>query len=174
MGNLDCIENKDVAPRNSEFEPIPAGMYKAGVVSSEVKPTSRGDGLILRLVHCIMESGPYEGRELYTNLNVQNPNEKAQQIGRGMIASLARAVGLTGIPDDSDKLHNKMHVIKVVVSPGNGTNPVTGEAYGPKNEIKGFFAVDAAKKVAAPVAAAVAKAVPTKATEDEDLPDFLK
>lgn len=171
MGNLDVIENKDIEPMNMDFSPIPAGIYKAAIVGSEVAPTSKGDGLILKVTECLFDE-KYGGREIRTNFNIKNPNEKAEQIGRGMLSSLARACGLLGIPNDSNDLHEKYHMIKVVVKEGSGINPATGEPYGPKNEIKAFYPLDktpAKKTESKPTVIAS-----TPAIVDDDLPDFMK
>ena len=171
MGNLDLIENKDVEPMNMDYSPIPAGVYKAAIVSSEVVPTSKGDGLILKTTECLFDE-KYGGREIRINFNIQNPNEKAQQIGRGMLSSLSRACGLLGIPNDSTELHEKYHMVKVVVQEGKGVNPATGEAYGPKNEIKAFYPLEKTMaKKAEPKPTVMAS---TPSIVDDDLPDFLK
>lgn len=177
MGNLSIIENREsVEPKNMGYELLPAGLYDAAVTSSEVVPTSKGDGVMLKVTHTIVEDG-YEGRLIFTNFNIKNANEKAQQIGRGMLSSLGRACGLVGIPEDSTELHDKFHVVKVAVREGKGINPKTGEPYGPKNEITAFFTREQAKgKPRTEQKQTVADKEPAMITkrEDNDVPDFLK
>lgn len=173
MGNLDVIENREqVQPSNADFEPMPAGTYVAEITKEELGPTSKGDGLVLKIVHTILE-GQHKGRTIFSNMNVTNPNEKAQQIGRGMLSSLGRACGLPGIPSDSSAFLMKPHLIKVVIESGKGLNPATNEPYPAKNVIRAFYPLDkkAALEPAKPVAAATEK--PAEVAQEDDLPDFL-
>lgn len=162
----ELIDDLNVKPGGA-YEPLPAGKYKATVISTEIKSTSRGDGKYLKVVEQIWDE-EYAGRQITVNFNIVNPSEKAQQIGRGQLSALAQACGLPpGIPADSALLLDKPHLIKVTVEPGSGVNPATGEPYGPKNEVKGFW----------PIAKAGPKATSngtTKANtlESDELPDF--
>lgn len=166
MGNLDeIIENReDVKPGG--YEPLPAGMYKAAVTQEELVPNSKGTGMILKTTFSIFDD-VYGGREIRYNFNVKNDSEKAQQIGRSQLASLGIACGLGGIPSNSSDLREKVHTIKVAIVEGGGINPTTGEPYGPKNEIKGWYAIGATPKVTTKaVTKAVTKATGTVATDD--------
>jgi hypothetical protein len=161
MGDLsEVIEDLNVKPGGT-FEPLPAGRYVATVISAEIKDTAKG-GKYLKVVEQIWD-------EEYANFNIQNASEKAQQIGRGQLSALAQACGLPpGIPASSQELMEKMHIIKVTIEPGSGTNPATGEPYGPKNDIKGWYSMQ--KKKAVPVDG---KPAP-KTLEEDELPDFMK
>lgn len=160
------IDDLNVKPGGT-YEPLPAGKYKATVISTEIKSTARGDGKYLKVVEQIWDE-EYAGRQITVNFNIVNPSEKAQQIGRGQLSALAQACGLPpGIPADSALLLDKAHLIKVTVEPGSGVNPATGEPYGPKNEVKGFWPIAKAK------APGAAKGTAKEVTIDSDeLPDF--
>lgn len=160
MGNLSVIENREsIQPQNTDYEPLEKGKYSAEVEFSEVVSTKAGDGLMLKVRHLITEPG-FEGKKVFTNFNIQNPSQKAQQIGLGQLSALAKACGLSSIPEESESLHGIPHVIKVDVEESPG--------YAPKNVVKGFYSLGskAALTARAEKAVAVAKAdsVPTDDT----------
>lgn len=172
MANLNFIENRESIVPPSTWELLPDGIYSAAVISAELMPTKKGDGQYLKIEHQIYEDGAsYDGRRIFTNLNIQNQNEKAQEIGLGMLSALSRACGLVGIPENSDELLEKFHYIRVKQTPGNGINPKTGEPYGPRNEIKGFFKDKPKDSHSASKAKAEVKEAAVKFNSDE-LPDF--
>jgi hypothetical protein len=170
-GNLDqYIEDREnVKP--TTYEPVPAGVYEAVIMESELAPTSKGDGIVLKTTHVIFNDPDFEGREIRTYFNIKNPNEKAEQIGRGNLSSLGRAVGFLGIPPNHEDLHNKKHFIKVALQEGKGLNPKTGEPYGPSSVIKKFMSFDATKK---PTKTASAPTVASPTLTSDELPDFMK
>lgn len=138
MGDLDFIEDRESVEPSGSYEPF-EGTFKACVTSRELVPNSAGTGKILKTIHTISEGEKHAGRVIFTNFNVLNQSEKAQQIGRGQLSALAQACKLPpGIPDDSSKLLDIEHLITVVVSPASGRNPKTGEPYAAKSEIKSF------------------------------------
>lgn len=131
MGNLDCIENKDVEPMQG-YELLPKGEYRAEIANSEVVPTVRGDGLICK-VKILITQEPYQGRWVFHNFNVKNPSEKAQQIGRGQLSALnAACTGKPGIPNDSTDLHELPFLARIDIEPANGE-------YAAKNKVIGFY-----------------------------------
>lgn len=132
MGNLDGWNANEWEP-NVGFEPVPAGEYKAIISSSELKPTSSGDGKRLALELQIIE-GQYEGRKFFDGLNLVNKSEQAVQIAKGTLSAICRAVGKM-TPKDSSELHNIPLIVKVSVEPRNDT----GE---PSNRVKGYKAVE--------------------------------
>lgn len=164
MGNLsDNIEDRDVAPISMDYEPLPAGKYKAQITNSEVKPTSTG-GLMLKLTWDILDK-EYQGRKVFGQLNIVNASEKAQQIGRGQLSSLSIACGKLGIPEDSIELHEIPHVIKLAIEESAG--------YAPKNTVKGFFGLDG-KTVEKKDPPKKVGNVDIVQAEDDFVPDFLK
>lgn len=171
MVNLNFIENREsIEPASNTWELIPEGIYQAAINSAELMSTKKGDGQYLKVEHQIFEEGSsFDGRTIFTNFNVANPNEKALQIGLGQLSALSKACGLASIPEDSNDLLEKFHYIKVKQVPGSGINQKTGEPYGPKNEIKAFYKdkpVDAKKVAKAEIATAAAK------FDGDALPDF--
>lgn len=137
-----------VAP-DTGFDPIPAGEYVAMIVDSEIKPTKAGTGMYLQLVWEVCD-GPASGRKIWDRINIQNPNQVAEEIGQKQLSAVCHAVGVLRV-QDSAELHEKPASIKVVVKPGQGE-------YLPSNEVKGYRALNGAAPVVAPRAAASAPA----------------
>ena len=114
-----------------DFSPIPAGEYPAVITESEIKATKDGQGQYLKLKIEIIE-GEFQGRLIFTNLNLWNQNPKAAEIARRELATIAAATGKVGA-SDSAEFHNIPMIVKVAVEPGQGE-------YGPQNRIKMYSA----------------------------------
>lgn len=124
---------KDI-PEQEGFEPIPAGWYNARITEAEVKSTKAGTGTYLKVRYDI--TGPtHQGRVIYGNINLSNPNQQAEQIGIQQLGSLARAIGLEVI-SDSDQLINRDVQIKLSIKKD------TSGQYNDSNDVKGFKAID--------------------------------
>jgi len=91
-------------------------------------------------------TGPtHEGRVVFTNLNIKNPNPKAEEIGRQQLDSLIRACGIPSI-EDTDQLIGGYCAIKVTTKKST--------EWGDSNEIKGYKSLN---ESAAPMPKAEAK-----------------
>ena len=124
---------KDI-PEQDGFDPIPAGWYNAKITEAEVKSTKAGTGSYIKVRYDI--TGPtHQGRVIYGNINLSNPNQQAEQIGIQQLGSLARAIGLEVI-SDSDQLINRDVQIKLSIKKD------TSGQYNDSNDVKGFKAVD--------------------------------
>lgn len=124
---------KDI-PEQNIFDAIPAGWYNARITEATVKSTKAGNGSYIKIRYDII--GPtHQGRVVYGNINILNPNQQAEQIGIQQLGSLARAIGLEVI-SDSDQLLNSEVQIKLAVK-----KDTTGQ-YPDQNEVKGFKAVE--------------------------------
>ena len=142
---------------NNNFEPLPAGWYSATISQSELKDTKAGNGQYIKLRYDI--TGPtHQGRVVFGNLNIKNPNPKAEEIGRQQLGDIMRAIGLAKVTD-TDQLIGGEIVIKLEVK--------QDEQYGAGNEVKGFKSSSGSPAPAAAVIPATAKspapAAPTKA-----------
>ena len=102
---------------------IPSGTYEAVVTDSETRATKNGNGMGINLAFEILSEGPAKGRKLFTWINYENQNAKAQQIGREELASLCKAVGVTEL-EDTVQLHNLPLVITVGVDRNDPTKNV--------------------------------------------------
>jgi hypothetical protein len=112
----------------SNFDPLPAGWYQAKIAGAEVKATKAGTGQYIAVRYDIV--GPtHQGRVVFGNINIRNPNPQAETIGRQQLGELMRAIGLESL-QDSDQLVGGNCSIKLTVK--------DDPQYGPSNELKGF------------------------------------
>jgi len=114
---------------SQSYELLPAGWYTAIITDAELKPTKAGNGEYIKLRYDI--TGPScQGRVVFSNINIKNPNAKAEEIGRIDLGNIMRALGLAAV-SDTDELINGHLTIKIDVRPASGE-------YGPQNEVKGW------------------------------------
>ena len=128
-GNLDGFNAAEVEP-NVALVPVPAGDYEVIIIESVRKQNKAGTGAYLELVLQITK-GQFQNRKLWDRLNIDNTSPIAQQIARGSLSAICRAVGVL-TPHDSAELHNRPLVAKIVVK--------KDLEYGDKNEVKGYSA----------------------------------
>lgn len=114
---------------SDDRELLPAGDQLAQIFESDLVSAKSGTGQILKFGWEII-SGPLSGRKLWTNVNVQNDNAQAQEIGQRDLKRICEGAGVGPIRN-SDQLHFKPMTISIVVSPAKGE-------YGPSNGIKGY------------------------------------
>jgi len=133
MANLNGFDASQVEP--TSFDPLPAGKYLACITESEMKATKKGAGQFLNLTFEIIE-GESKGRKVWARLNLKNPNPQAEQIARGQLSALCRAVGVM-TPRDSVELHNLPLVITVKVKKREDTGDL-------QNEVSGYAKKEAA------------------------------
>jgi len=146
------------------YELVPPGWYSARITDATVKATKAGTGKYVAVRYDII--GPtHEGRVVYGNLNVSNPNPVAEKIGREQLSDLMRAIGL-GTLQDTDQLVGGTCMVKISIEVGEG-------AYKNRNEVKAWKVVDGANKAATPTAASPSVA-PTEAAASRSLPPWRK
>ena len=95
-----------------DMSPVPSGVYRAKIVSSNTKATKSGNGAYLELLFEICQGDEFDGRQVFDRLNLDNPSETAVRIARGKLSSICRAVGVME-PQDSIELHDIPLLIKV-------------------------------------------------------------
>lgn len=128
MSNLSGFDATTIEPA-AEFDPIPAGKYVAVITNSEMKPTKAGTGQYLELTFQIID-GEFKNRQLWSRLNLNNPNPTAVTIAQRELSSICRAVNVMA-PNDSVELHNLPLVISVRCKKQKDTDEIF-------NEIKGY------------------------------------
>jgi hypothetical protein len=145
MANLGSFNANEVEP--ASFDPLPAGKYLACITESEMKATKNGSGQFLNLTFQVLD-GEYKGRKVWARLNLKNQNIQAEQIARGQLSAICRAVGVM-TPRDSLELHNLPLVITVKIKKREDTGDL-------QNEISGYAKKDSAAALtpAAPAPAA--------------------
>ena len=126
------------------YDPIPEGWYDVEIKGAELRTTKAGTGQYIAVRYDV--TGPtHAGRVIYGNLNVSNPNPKAEEIGRQQLGELMRSIGL-GVVQDTDQLIGGRLSIKVSIR--------KSEQYGDSNDVKGFKALAGGAAPAAPSAPA--------------------
>lgn len=127
----ETFDVNELPQGTGNFEPLPAGWYTAQITNAELKATKAGTGQYIAIRYDI--TGPtYQGRIVFGNLNIRNPNIKAEEIGRQQLGELMRAVGLAKV-NNTDQLIGCNLQIKVDIRHQDG--------YEPANEVRGYKAI---------------------------------
>ena len=161
------FDARDVDPQ-SNFDPIPAGWYKAMITESELKQTRNGQGNYLQLTLQVLD-GQHAGRHLWERLNLMNPSTAAVEIAQKSLSAICHAIGVL-TPRDSSELHNKALQVKVKVKAAEGD-------FEARNEISGYKALDGKPVVANPAggrADGAQPAQPAQASAASDTPPWAK
>lgn len=132
MTFLDQTFNANDLPEGGTFEPVPAGQYQVAITEATLETTKAGNGQYIKL-RMDIEGPTHEGRVLWCNINIRNPNPKAEEIARQQLGDIMRSIGLSQV-SDTDQLVGGRLSVKVTVK--------EDEQYGPGNEVKGFKAVE--------------------------------
>lgn len=124
----------------SSFDPLPPGWYRVSIKEASVAKTKAGTGEYIKIRYDV--DGPsHEGRVVFGNLNISNPNPKAEEIGRQQLGELMRAIGLKSLKD-TDQLVGGSLEIKLAIR--------ESEQYGNSNDVKAFKFLGGAPKAVSP------------------------
>ena len=154
--NFDASQ---VAPQASTG-PLPAGVYLAHIVESDVQPLKSGNGEGLKLTFEVID-GQHKGRKVYENLNIRHTSEDTQRIAQSQLSALCHAVNVIKLMDTA-ALHFKPVRINVTVREAVGQ-------YKASNNIKGYEVAGAgiSAPATAPTPAPVAEAPVWPTAEQE-------
>jgi hypothetical protein len=154
--NFDASQ---VAPQQSSG-PLPAGVYLAHIVESDVQPLKSGNGEGLKLTFEVID-GQFKGRKVYENLNIRHTSEDTQRIAQSQLSALCHAVNVIKLMDTA-ALHFKPVRINVTVREAVGQ-------YKANNNIKGYEAAGGgiSAPATAPTPAPVAEAPAWPTAEQE-------
>lgn len=153
MAQLGYTVTTNDLPQDSggDYSPLPAGDYQVRIVETSINTTKSGTGQYIKLRLDV--TGPsHEGRVLFTNLNIKNDNQKAEEIGRQQLGAVMRAIGLDSI-QDTDQLVGGAMTVKVAIR--------KSEEYGDQNDVKAFKAISGSKPPA-PAASGQTEAAASK------------
>lgn len=140
--NFDPNQHQPV----TAYELLESGVYNVCITESEVTQTRKGTGTVLKLVLTVTE-GKYQGRKLFWNINLTNTNPKCQEIGKGQLSAVCKAVGLNYMINDSNALHDRIFPVEVAYVP-EGRDSNTGEFIKERNEVKGVKNLNSTQGVA--------------------------
>ena len=156
----EAFDVNELPQGTGNFEPLPAGWYTVTISEAELKSTKAGNGQYIKLRYDV--TGPtHQGRVVFGNLNIKNPNPKAEEIGRIDLGNIMRAIGLAKVTDTDQLIGNSLS-IKLDIK--------TDPQYGASNEVKGYkslsgSAAPVAQMSPSQLASSTAKAAPPWATK---------
>lgn len=131
MALLDTPFVADPNAGQSDYSPLPAGWYNVRITEADVKQTKAGTGNYIKVRYDVTD-GQHAGRVVFGNLNLRNPNPKAEEIGRQQLSKLMLAMGLTQVTD-TDQLIGGTLSIKLAIQ--------QSEQYGDSNDVKDWKAL---------------------------------
>lgn len=131
MASLGNYSGSALVEGQSEFDPIPEGVYDMEVIASDVVQTKTGNGQMLKL-ELGVASGDFAGRRVWTNINIVNQSQQAQEIGQRQLSDLCRACGMAAVPSESEEFHGIP--IRVKIKMGKPNPP-----YEARNEVAKFL-----------------------------------
>jgi len=138
MAELNYEVNKKEL--ETSIEAVPAGEYIVIIESSDYVQNKQGTGMILKLVYQIID-GPFKGKKIFENLNLENVNKQAEEISRKALNSIGVATGVAKI-QDSAQLHNIPMKLEVTVR--------NTDDYGKQNNIKKHLPMNGGGNVPVP------------------------
>lgn len=133
MARLPSNFNARDAEKMGEFTPIPAGVYTAQIVKSEMKPTKNGNGSYLQLTFQILD-GDHVNRQLWLRLNLQNQNQQTVEIAEKVLATICDICNID-ILTDTEELHNIPMEINVIQKEATAQYPA-------QNDIRGYARIE--------------------------------
>lgn len=117
-------------PESTDYSPIPAGWYRCRITEASLETTKAGTGQYIKCRYDVLD-GPHANRVFFGNINIRNPNPKAEEIGAEQLGKLMRSIGLARV-SDTDQLVGGVMQVKVAIR--------QSEQYGDSNEVKDWKA----------------------------------
>lgn len=164
MAFLNETFEADNLPQGNSYEALPAGWYNVNVTGAELKNTKAGNGQYIAVRYDV--TGPtHQGRVVFGNLNIKNPNPKAEEIGRQQLGELMRAIGLARVTD-TDQLIGGSLQIKLEIRQQEG--------YEPSNDVKGYKSLNGSVPAASAASATAQAAAAAPAASGKAAPPWAK
>lgn len=119
LPNTIANQNVDETLANAGNGPlplIPEGIYTAMLVKTEIQDSAKGGKYLA--AHFVITEGPHKNVELIDRMNIINDNATTVKIATEALARVAKAVGLTAIPQNTDVMHGKKLLIEVKTEVG--------------------------------------------------------
>ena len=130
MARFDTSFDATSVEPTTPYELLPAGKYRAQIVESEMRVTRNGMGQFLWLMLDILD-GHYQGRKIFDQLNLVNPNPTTVEIAQRTLSAICHATGRMHV-SDSEELHLIPMTIQVKIKPPkNGYGESNAIAYLP-------------------------------------------
>ncbi|MBQ9564807.1 MAG: DUF669 domain-containing protein [Synergistaceae bacterium] len=124
----------------SNFDPLPEGEYIVKVDSADIRQAKTGRGQYINVQFDVI--GPkFQGRKLFTRLNIVHDNPEVARIGQQQLKSLLLSGGMTADQvnqfNDTDQLIGLTCSVRVDVEDAKGQ-------YGPQNRVRSFRKAESA------------------------------
>ena len=119
------------------FELLPPGRYSVQIVQSEMRATRAGNGQYLWLEMDVIE-GPHQGRKIWDQLNLVNPNQQTVEIAQRTLSAICHAVGQMQVTD-SEQLHFRPMQVTLAVEPDSRDKHKPIEEQRKQNKVKGYI-----------------------------------
>lgn len=110
--------NASAVDTTDNFAPIPEGVYRVLVASTEERPTKAAGGLGLNVQYEVVE-GKNKGRKLFHWINLRNNNKTAEEIGHKELARLCMATNVPQ-PRSPAEFCGKLISVKVKIEEYQG------------------------------------------------------
>jgi hypothetical protein len=131
----DTFDATGVAPA-APIELLPPGRYPAQIVNSEMRATRTGTGQYLWLELDVIE-GPHQGRKIWDQLNLVNPNQQTVEIAQRTLSAICHAVGQMQV-SDSEQLHFRPLQVTLAVEPDSRDKHLPPPEQRKQNRVKGY------------------------------------
>lgn len=135
-----------------DYTPVPPGEYTFTIVETDYKATAAGTGHFI-YIKCKIDDGDPSGeggRTFEDRFNIDNPNDKAVEIGQRQLNGLLSAAGKLAI-SDTDQLLGVRAVAKLKVDPAKPYMKDGVQQPGsPSNSVAAYKPVGGAPAASAP------------------------
>jgi len=139
-----------VSTGDGDFSPLPAGEYSVTIDGADLKQTKAGDGTYINL-KMIVDGPTHTGRIVFSMLNIQNPSQKAEAIGRGQLGDILRILGIQAATfEDTDQLLGGQLCVKLAIKEAKDPYPAGNDVKSYKPLTGGTPAATPASRQAAP------------------------
>jgi len=140
----------DLPDNDSGFSPVPAGDYQVEIKKVEAKETRAKTGAYFSFRFDIL--GPTNaGRIIFCNVNVKNPSTQAENIGRGQLKNIMKAINIDDVAHTDQFVGGKL-VITVGIE--------KSDKYGDSNTVLAFKPLGGSVSPVATAAKAISGAAP--------------
>ncbi len=164
MGDLN-FNSDEHKPKDRDFTPVPEGEYKAWITEARVVSTKAGDGKMLKVTLELLEPVEFARKKVFDMFNIQNPSAQAVEIGLGQLSALCKALGKSGIVEDSSELLNIEVVVKLKIDDSYDPSK-------PQNKVVKYSPTKATQRALDKLAAITSGVVaPGEAAPVDDFPD---
>lgn len=151
IGNLELEDvSLDEGNDSNSYAALPPAKYRVMISRASYVPTAAGTGFRIPLQLTVI-GGDHNGRTVFEGLNVVNPNETAQLIGKQRLAEILDALGIERSDfTDTDQIEGGVLIAKVTRSriKDAAQREKYGDDDGNENGVARFLAEDGKDKKA--------------------------